>query len=149
MKAFLAPRLVVVLAFSLYVSLNNACAQFVDPIDTVLYTGIDSDLVDVIYYCFDMPEFPDGSEEMNAYIKKELVYPKKAVEQAVEGVVLVRFVVEIDGSLSHVKVVVPLFPECDKEALRVVKSMPKWKPAIHLGKPVRCFNMVPVYFEIL
>jgi protein TonB len=70
-----------------------------------------------------------------------------AKNNGITGTVLVEFVVEKDGQVTNAKVKVPLFPECDKEAVLVVMSMPKWKPGKNMGKPVRCFYQVPVTFK--
>lgn len=94
-----------------------------------------------------MPEFPGGSEALNAFLTREIQYPEVARNNGITGTVLIEFVVEKDGRVSNAKVKVPLFPECDKEAVRGVMAMPKWKPGKNMGKPVRCFYQVPVTFR--
>lgn len=101
-----------------------------------------------VYFTENMPEFPGGKDSLTAYIQRELKYPQLAKENGITGTVLVEFVVEKDGRVTNGKVKIPLFPDCDEEALRVVMSMPRWKPAINLGKPVRCFYQVPVSFRL-
>ena len=93
------------------------------------------------------PEFPGGQDSLTAYLQREIVYPPIAKEYGIHGTVLIEFVVEKDGRVSHGKVKVPLFPDCNVEALRVVMSMPRWKPGKNMGRPVRCFYAVPVKFE--
>ena len=96
----------------------------------------------------EMPEFPGGPDSLNAFLSKEIQYPLVAKDNGITGTVLVEFVVEEDGRVTNAKVKVPLFPECDKEAVRGVMSMPKWKPGKNMGKPVRCYYQVPVTFEL-
>ena len=93
------------------------------------------------------PEFPGGADSLQAFLAREIQYPPVAKNNGITGTVLVEFVVEEDGQVSNAKVKVPLFPECDKEAVRGVMSMPKWKPGRNMGKPVRCWYQVPVTFK--
>ncbi len=95
----------------------------------------------------EMPEYPGGPDALNAFLTKEIQYPEVARNNGITGTVLIEFVVEKDGRVSNAKVKVPLFPECDKEAVRGVMAMPKWKPGKNMGKPVRCFYQVPVTFR--
>ena len=94
------------------------------------------------------PEFPGGMEGLSAFLKQNTKYPPAAYEARVQGTVLVEFVVEKDGSVSKVRVISSLFPACDEEAMRVVKSMPKWKPGESNNKKVRVFYSVPFVFSI-
>ncbi len=93
------------------------------------------------------PEFPGGPDSLQAFLAREIQYPPVAKNNGITGTVLVEFVVEKDGQVTNAKVKVPLFPECDKEAVRGVMSMPKWKPGRNMGKPVRCWYQVPVTFK--
>ena len=93
------------------------------------------------------PEFPGGADSLQAFLAREIQYPPVAKNNGITGTVLVEFVVEKDGQVTNAKVKVPLFHECDKEAVRGVMSMPKWKPGKNMGKPVRCFYQVPVTFR--
>lgn len=95
----------------------------------------------------EMPEFPGGPEALNAFLTREIQYPEAARNNGITGTVLIEFVVEKDGRVSNAKVKVPLYSECDKEAVRGVMAMPKWKPGKNMGKPVRCFYQVPVTFR--
>lgn len=95
-----------------------------------------------------MPEFPGGLDSLYSFLQKELDYPKIAIDNGIQGTVLVEFVVERNGRISHAKVLVSLFPDCDVEALRCVMSMPKWKPGYNIGKPVRCYFDLPVRFKL-
>ena len=82
------------------------------------------------------------------WIVKHIKYPERAAKNGVQGRVIVRFVVEKDGSLTHVQVAKPVDPDLDKEAIRVVKSMGKWKPGMQCGKPVRSRYTLPIQFNL-
>ena len=95
------------------------------------------------------PEFPDGGMEgLNKYLSKSIKYPDIAADAGIQGRVIVQFVVERDGSPSDVKVVRGVDPALDKEAERVVKAMPKWKPGKQRGKAVRTKFTLPVQFRL-
>ena len=95
-----------------------------------------------------MPEFPGGMPAMIEYLQNNLKYPKDAIKQQVGGRVMVMFVVETDGSLSNVRVARKVFHSLDTEAVRVVKSMPKWKPGKEKGRLVRVNYTLPVVFSL-
>ena len=95
-----------------------------------------------------MPEYPGGQKALFAYLSENIRYPQIAKENKIEGRVIVGFVVEKDGSISNVEVVRSVDPSLDKEALRVIKSMPRWKPGKIRGKPVRVKYTVPVNFKL-
>ena len=92
--------------------------------------------------------FPGGAKEAYAFIKENLKYPEDAAWYGVQGRVIVKFVVEEDGSISDVEVVRGVHPSLDAEAVRVVKLMPKWQPAERGGKPVRSRVNFPVHFKL-
>lgn len=91
-------------------------------------------------------EFPGGQSEMLKYIQDNRQYPDEAKENDVHGKVLVSFIVERDGTLSDVKVKRGIGSGCDEEAVRVITSMPKWKPGEQGGKAVRTSLTLPVTF---
>jgi protein TonB len=95
-----------------------------------------------------MPEPVDGFPAMYTFLKSNLVYPEASRKNGIYGQVFVRFVVEKDGTISNVKIVSSVHPELDREALRVVKMLPKWKPGSTDGKPVRCLYQIPIRFSI-
>ncbi len=97
---------------------------------------------------FKLAEYPGGLEAMSSYIAKSVVYPEKAKTDGVQGKVYVQFVVEPDGSVGDVTVLRGVGGECDEEALRVVKSMPKWQPATFKGNPVRSKYVMPIYYTL-
>ena len=94
------------------------------------------------------PEFPGGMAELMKYLHKNTKYPTFCSEQGIQGRVIVQFVVNTDGSIVGPQVVKPVNPYLDKEALRVVSTMPKWKPGEQRGKPVRVRFTLPVTFRI-
>jgi len=96
----------------------------------------------------EMPEFPGGTAKLLEYIGKNIKYPMMARESDIQGKVYVNFVVEPDGSISHVEVLRGIGGGCDEEAVRVVQSMPKWKPGKQRGAPVRVQYMVPIVFKL-
>lgn len=97
-----------------------------------------------------MPVFENGIEgEFPKWIASNLQYPKEATEKGIQGKVFVQFVIEKDGSVSNAKVMRGVAPAHDKEALRVVMSSPKWKPAMQNGKNVRVYWTTPVIFNVI
>jgi protein TonB len=96
----------------------------------------------------DMPSFPGGDAAMLAYLGKNIKYPTLAKESGIQGTVYVTFVVEKDGSVSNVKVLRGIGGGCDEEAIRVVKSMPKWSPGKQRGKPVKVQYNLPCRFVL-
>ena len=95
-----------------------------------------------------MPQFPGGQIAMLQYIMKNIKYPEQAMKEGIQGRVAVRFIVEKDGSISDVKPILSVHPLLNKEAVRVVKSMPKWTPGKQNGKPVRVRFNLPVMFKL-
>ena len=96
----------------------------------------------------EMPQFPGGQAALLEYLAKNIKYPVVAEENGVQGRVIVTFVVERDGSITDVRVVKSVDPSLDKEAARVVKSMPKWQPGKQNGSAVRVKYTVPVQFRL-
>lgn len=94
------------------------------------------------------PQFPGGEAEMYKWLGNNIVYPPAAAEEGVSGRVVVEFVVGKDGSITNVKVVRPRHPALDKEAVRVVKAMPKWIPGRNNGQPVKVTYTLPVTFKL-
>ena len=94
-----------------------------------------------------MPKYPGGTEKMFEFIADNLRWPGDD-DSCIQGRVVVSFIVEKDGSLTDVKVIKSLDPAFDKEAVRVVKSMPKWEPGMWNGKPARVKFFVPIRFRL-
>ena len=95
-----------------------------------------------------MPYFPGGNILMLKYLADNIKYPASAVKAKKQGRVIVGFIVQKDGSITHAKIVRSIDPELDAEALRVVKGMPKWTPGTQLGKPVSVKYTLPVKFSL-
>ncbi len=96
----------------------------------------------------EMPEFPGGAAKMMEFIQKNIKYPMMARESDIQGRVFVNFVVEPDGTITNVTVMRGIGGGCDEEALRVVQSMPNWKPGKQRGSAVRCSFTVPIIFKL-
>ena len=96
-----------------------------------------------------MPEFPGGQQALMKYLATNVKYPVIALENGIQGRVVCQFVVEKDGKPSNIQVVRSSGePSLDKEAVRVISTMPKWKPGKQRGKPVRVTYTIPVNFRI-
>ena len=108
---------------------------------------IDPNVVDTAVYVIveEMPEFPGGADSLMRYIERNVKYPSGEV--CVSGRVVVSFIVEKDGSIGEPKVVRSVEVLLDKEALEVVRNMPKWKPGKQNGKEVRVKYTMPIRFK--
>jgi len=95
-----------------------------------------------------MPEFPGGTAALMKYLGSNIKYPTISQEAGSQGKVIVQFVVDKDGAISNPEVVRGIDPYLDKEAIRVISSMPKWKPGVQNGKKVRVKYTVPVVFRL-
>jgi periplasmic protein TonB len=95
-----------------------------------------------------MPEYPGGTSALFKWINKNIKYPDIARENGITGVVMVTFVVDGDGSIKKATIARGLDPNCDAEALRVIREMPKWKPGKQGGKPVRVYFTLPIRFVL-
>ncbi len=96
----------------------------------------------------DLPQFPGGAVEFMKWLTKNLRYPASVQQQKVQGKVVVQFIINRDGSVSGLKIVQALHPECDREALRVMHMMPKWKPGVQHDKPCRTMVRIPIVFKL-
>lgn len=94
------------------------------------------------------PQFPGGPSALFDYLQNNLKYPVVAEENGVQGRVICKFIVEPDGSISDVEVTESVDPSLDREAVRLIKSMPLWTPGKQNGKPVRVYMTVPVTFRL-
>ncbi|MDR0505801.1 MAG: energy transducer TonB [Dysgonamonadaceae bacterium] len=102
----------------------------------------------IVDYAQVPPQFPGGDKELMKYLSENIHYPSAAIAQGIEGRVVLRFVVTNDGSIDNVEVIRSLNPSCDKEAVRVVKSMPKWNPGKQNGNAVYVYYNLPVLFKL-
>lgn len=94
------------------------------------------------------PEFPGGTAELFKFLSKAIKYPVIAQENGIQGRVVCSFVVNRDGSIVDIQVMRGVDPSLDKEAVRVISEMPKWKPGEQRGKPVRVRFILPVQFRL-
>ena len=97
---------------------------------------------------YDKAQFPGGPDSLKSFLQKNLHYPQEVQDEGIEGVVVVQFIVEKDGSISDAKAIRSADPLLDAEAVRVVRSMPKWIPAEMDGKAVRSIFFLPVNFSL-
>lgn len=96
----------------------------------------------------DMPEFPGGTKALLEYLSKNIKYPSVCRENNIQGKVIISFIVDKDGSITNPEVIKSINPYLDKEALRVITNMPKWKPGSQRGKAVKVRFTVPVQFKL-
>ncbi|MBP1630615.1 MAG: TonB family protein [Bacteroidetes bacterium] len=96
------------------------------------------------------PEFSGGLDSLKSYIERNLIYPKKAIDSNIQGKVYASFVIDTSGSISDIKILRGLSKECDEEAIRIIKSMPKWKPGYlwSSNTPDRVAYTLPILFKL-
>ena len=97
----------------------------------------------------ELPEFPGGIIAMMEFVKEKIKFPRQVLDNKIAGKCYVKFLVKSDGSIDEVSILkgVNGCPECDAEAIRVIKSMPKWKPGYIAGVPVALYYNLPVNFN--
>jgi len=105
---------------------------------------------EIFAYVEEPAEFPGGMQALKKYLADNIVYPKTALEKGIEGRVYLKFIVSETGEISNVQLLrgIPDCPECNAEAIRVVKAMPKWKPGRQAGKAVKMWYNLPIAFKI-
>jgi TonB family protein len=96
----------------------------------------------------DMPEFIGGEKELLKYFKENIKFPDSAINNEISGTVMTEVVIMEDGSISNIRILKKVGGGCDEEAVRVLKSMPKWKPGRHKGKNVKVIFCIPISFNI-
>lgn len=101
-----------------------------------------------VYGVEQMPQFPGGDKELMKFIHDNLEYPKVAAEVGIEGRVTIRFVIARDGNITDVTVIRGLDPSCDKEAVRIVKMMPRWIPGRQNGRNVPVYYTLPIVYKM-
>jgi periplasmic protein TonB len=94
------------------------------------------------------PRYPGGDDARLYYLRSHVKYPLLAIKAQIQGVVMVVFIVESDGSISHVDVSKRIGGGCDEEAIRVTREMPRWEPGKRNGNPVRVMVRMPIVFRI-
>ena len=95
-----------------------------------------------------VPEFPGGNSEMYKFLGMNIRYPKEAQMKNISGMVFVKFIIEKNGSISNIVILKGIGAGCDEEAIRVLKAMPKWKPAMQNNKKVRCYFNMPISYKL-
>ena len=139
-KVFIAVILFACMAFSPIAAQEYADTVKMDKIE------IEQNTDSVCLLPEEDPEFPGGMEAMFQFILENLQYPNTGED--VEGTIIVSFIVEKDGSLTNIEISRRVYPFLDKEALRVVKLMPKWIPGKQDGKAVRVKYTIPIIFRL-
>lgn len=128
--------------------LLNDLEQQLDDDKALAAMGVDPDNPLNFHVVEDLPQFPGGAVEFMKWLTKNLRYPHQARQQKVQGRVMAVFYVEKDGSITGISITQPLSPECDREALRVLRMMPAWKPGIDHDKPCRTKVCIPIVFKL-
>ncbi|MBR2192760.1 MAG: energy transducer TonB [Bacteroidaceae bacterium] len=130
-------------------AISGPVAQVSGPVATgPVVTEEASDEGEIFQVVEQMPEFPGGMQALMAYLSKNIKYPSVAQDNGIQGRVFISFVVNKDGSIVDPEVIKSVDAALDKEAMRVVKAMPKWNPGKQRGKPVRVKYTVPVLFRL-
>jgi protein TonB len=95
-----------------------------------------------------LPQFPGGATAFMKWLTRNLTYPQTAQAQKIQGRVTAQFIVDVDGSVRDIRIVQSLNPVCDREALRVLRMMPPWKPGQQHDRPCRTMVAVPIVFKL-
>ena len=95
------------------------------------------------------PEFPGGEEALFKFLGVNTKYPRKAKKKGKEGIVYVQFVVEVDGSIGDIEILRSVHKLLDEEAVRVIRSMPRWEPGKQRGEDVRVYYKLPFRFRLV
>jgi protein TonB len=108
----------------------------------------DAEEEEIFVFVEDQAGFPGGDEARMKFLQDNIKYPQMAKESGIQGTVYLKFVVEKDGRISNVQVLRGIGGGCDDEAVRVLKAMPRWKPAKQRGRPVRVWFNMPIKFTL-
>jgi protein TonB len=118
------------------VKAQDSTGMVIPPNDSV-YSVVDS-----------LPRFPGGTDQFNLHIAKNIRYPVDCLVRGVHGRVFVQMIIEKDGSILNPLVIRSVNKELDLEAIRIIKTSPKWQPALVAGKPVRMYYTIPISFNM-
>ncbi|MCO4292953.1 energy transducer TonB [Solitalea sp. MAHUQ-68] len=142
-------------SFCLGILVMTLCSSFIEGKVSSQTTSIiqqttqqDPEDNDIYLYVENPPKFPGGSTALANFINRNLKYPQKALENFTQGKVSVSFVVKKDGSISDIKVIKKVKDGLSEEAVRIIKAMPKWKPAVHHGLIVNAKYVLPIDFKL-
>lgn len=131
------------------VDTDNKKGEHIDDLDKVVIpTPKEPEKEEIFKAVEQQPQYPGGNGELMKYLGNNLKYPPAAAEQGIQGRVVVQFVVSKTGAISDVRVIQPLHPSCDKEAIRLISSMPKWIPGKQNGNPVNVYYTIPIRFKL-
>jgi periplasmic protein TonB len=125
---------------------GDGVVVFEEPVEEVLKEASDEDVIFTIVE--QQAEFNGGFEAMAKFLGKNMKYPAQARRMGIEGSVFVSFVIDKEGNISDPQVIKGISADCDKEAIRVVKLMPPWRPGKQNGKPVKCRFVLPIKFRL-
>lgn len=129
-------------------SINKETAK-TEAVDKTSGAQVDKEAGGEVYTIVEkMPQFGSKEADLSLYLSKNIKYPLSAREKGIEGTVFISFVVEPDGKVMNAKILRSASPELDKEALRVVQSMPAWNPGTQKGKPVAVSMNLPIKFKL-
>ena len=103
---------------------------------------------EVFTICEEQPEYPGGMDALASFISENIQYPQSAKENGIEGICFIQFVIDTDGSITDVECLKSVDPDCDAEAMRVVKAMPNWIPGKNNGEPIRVSYNLPINFKL-
>lgn len=105
---------------------------------------------DIATFVDEEAQFPGGQSELMRYLSQKIKYPERALKEKIQGKIAVQFVVEKTGELTNIQIIkrMPECPECEQEAIRILKQMPKWIPAKLEGQSVRSKYTLPVSFKL-
>lgn len=140
----------IVCGFEIVDEIDTSCSPTegeIGPTDEAIKEEVMEGEAEIYVFPDEYPSFPGGEKAVYDFIEKNLHYPDSACEADIEGSVVVRFVIEKDGTIGRVLVIRDIGGGCGKEAARVVKMMPKWNPAKNNGKPVRFEFSLPIKFS--
>ena len=128
---------------------GDVMAPVPDSLKVFVFEPVEDEDRPGVYIVVDqMPEFPGGDKGLYEFIADNIKYPAEAKEEGIKGRVFVNFIVEPDGSVSDIRVLRGIGGGCDEEAVRVVESMPRFKPGMQDGEAVRVSYTVPVFFRL-
>jgi TonB family protein len=129
--------LIVLVWLSLFTGMLFSQETLVDTDDTLLF-----------YVIEEKPEFPGGQDALLTYIAKNTMYPDSAKENGIEGKVFISFVINKEGYVTRVKTIRSVHPLLDNEAVRVIESLPQWKPGKQRGQYVNVQFQIPINFTL-
>ncbi|MCC8145274.1 MAG: M56 family metallopeptidase [Bacteroidales bacterium] len=121
----------------------------IDEIERDKKESITKDSVDIYPHVENMPQFPGGQRELMKWLGENIKYPDEAATEGIQGIIVARFVVNSDGSISGIEILRKLHPSLDAEAIRVIKEMPKWEPGTNKdGVAVAVYYALPIRFML-